>query len=480
MRLRPLLFLASLSAAAGTALAAAAVTAGLRGPLDAGQTLLAALDPGLAPPAATGRTITAAIAEAPSGNPRMPPANPRMAAQGRIDTSDQASGFVTGQALRRRVAEDPYAPLGTRIGGLIYDPAVTFSAGYSSNAEGKAGGRGAGLAIVSPELVIRSDWARHAATLALRGSYEKFSDGSIADIPTAAAEATARVDLAGRWNIAFAAGYDYSRQAISDPNFPAGATRPPDVHAFHASSALNGDFGPGIFTLEGKADYTFYADANSGGVVIDQSDRNNASFGGRLRLGYEVLPGLTPFVEGELTERLYDQRVDDSGIARSSHGAAVRAGVAFDDAPVLKGEIALGARQEVFDDKALATLSALTIDGSLVWSPTALTAITTSIATLINPSTSPTSSGSIIYDASVDLAYAYRRNLTLDWTAGVRNEQFQGAGRDWTYRLGAAATWRINRNLQLTSGYVHEWLDNSTAGRDYASDTLRVDLRLQR
>jgi hypothetical protein len=40
-------------------------------------------------------------------------------------------------------------------------------------------------------------------------------------------------------------------------------------------------------------------------------------------------------------------------------------------------------------------------------------------------------------------------------------------------------TWKLNRNLQRTSGYVHEWLVSNAAGRAYTADTLRVDMRTE-
>jgi hypothetical protein len=464
-------------------LAAAKESLGLRGALapDDATTPPVAVTP--APPPAIDTAITGAVIPKPSANPvaaKVTQAAVRATPAAPVDTSDAAKGIITGVDLRRTVAEDPYAPLGIRIGEFTYYPAVTVSGGYTTNATAAAGGSGAPLVAVAPEAVLKSNWARHEMTLTMRGSYETFPGSSAPVQPTAEILATGRLDLADRWTANLEGGYDFSRQSVSDPNFPAGAITPPAVHDGHAAIALNGGAGPSVFTLAGRAERTVYENAVTPTKIIDQSARNNDLFSGRLRLGYEVTPTFTPFVEGELAERLYDRHLDDNGIARSSHDTALRAGFAFNDAPVLSGEIAVGGRSETFDDKALATLHALTVDGSLVWSPTALVSVTTKLATSFNPGTDPASSGSVVYDGTVDLAYAYRRNLTIDWTAGVRNEHFQGTREnDWTYNLGLGTVWKLNRNLQLTSGYVHEWLGSNVAGRKFTADTLRVDLRVQ-
>jgi hypothetical protein len=376
---------------------------------------------------------------------------------------------------------DPFAALGIRAGSFIIYPSVSTGVGYTTNAAAAAGGKGSGFLAIAPELLIKSDWARHEATLAFRGSFQKFLDGSINDVPTAEVAATGRIDLPDSWTVDLDGTYHYSREAFSDPSFPAGADRAPDVNDFNASTTLNGSVGRTQVTIAGDVERTLYADAHAGAVVIDQGDRDTTLYGGRFRIGYELTPALTPFVEAEATRRVYDRRLDHNGIARASRGVALRGGVAFASGPVLSGDIAIGARRETFDDPALAGLRSLTVDGSLVWSPTPLVTVTTHLATLVNPSTNPASSGSIVYDASVNVAYAYRQNLTFDLTAGADHEHFEGIGSvHRTYRAGAGLTWKINRSLQLTGTYEHEWLVASDPAADYTSDSVRVDLKVQR
>lgn len=377
--------------------------------------------------------------------------------------------------------ENPYDALGIRAGSFILYPSLTATTGYTTNASGSAGAAGSGFGLLEPELFVQSDWARHEATLSLRGSYERFFDGVSPDKPSAGADATARIDLENEWTADLAAGATYDRQNISDASFPAGADTPPGVIGLASSAALNGNFGRATFTIAGSVDRTIYENATSGGVPVDQGDRTNTEFSGRLRVGYEATASLTPFVEGEISRRAYDRLVDNGGKQRSGTGMAARAGVAFDRGPLLKGEIAIGTTQEDFDDPTLATLSALSIDGSLVWSPTELTTVTFDASTGVNPSTNTASSGSVVYDGSVDIAYAWRRNFTINWTGEISHEHFQGTEEiDTTYDVGMSATWKINRSLHLTAGYVHEWVVSTDPTVDYQSDAVKVGLRAQR
>ncbi len=392
---------------------------------------------------------------------------------------DPLDPTATGTIRHTRPAdEDPFAAVGIRAGSFVLYPSLTTSFEHETNASG--GGRSDTLT-VTPELNVQSDWAEHAATLTLRGSYAKDFTGNTPDSPSGSAAGTGRIDLKPGWDIGLAGSYAYSQQDISDPNFPAGVDHPPGVHNLSGSAALNGAFGRKIFTLEGTLDRALYDNGTSGGAVVDQGYRNNTDFGGRLRLGYESPLGVTPFVEGEVSRRQYDHTVDDNGLRRSSVATIGRAGLAFDRGPVLTGELALGYGVELFDDPALATLRALTVDGSLVWSPTRLYTVTFTGSTAFNPGTDAASSGSVMHDGAVDVAYAWKSDLTIDWTGSVSDERFQGTGRvDTTVKTGVGATWKLSRRTWLTGGYSHKWAVSTAAGNTYQSDVLSVELRLQK
>src|SRR6185503_11005933 len=97
--------------------------------------------------------------------------------------------------LRRLPEEDPFEPVGIRAGSFILRPAIEVMAGYDTNPERVTGGRGSRLAIISPELVVRSDWERHALDADIRGSYSTYEDVPFADRPNLDAKVNGRVDV---------------------------------------------------------------------------------------------------------------------------------------------------------------------------------------------------------------------------------------------------------------------------------------------
>ncbi len=392
-------------------------------------------------------------------------------------TDDIETGAIP---LRRPVLTDPYEPLGIRAGGFVAYPSLTVTFGGTTNAAAAAGGSASTYAVLSPELLLRSDWNVHEATFGLRGSFQRYFDNLTDDRPELTAAATARLDLSDGWHTPLAASYTFRTQSPSSTDFPAGVDSPPGVHELKGSVGATRE---GLLKLQGElsADRSQYDNGASGGVPVDQGDRTNTVYGARLRAGYAVTPALAPFVEAELDWRQFDRTVDAGGLRRSGALQYLRGGIAFDRGPILTGEVKFGYGVATFDDATLATVRAFTADGNLVWSPTVLTRVTLNGATAINPSTNAASSGSVVYEGSIDVAYAWRTNITVNGTAGVRHERVQGTGEvDTGATAGLAATWRANRSLWVTAGYEHQWLDSNVAGKAFQSDAVRVELKTQR
>lgn len=375
--------------------------------------------------------------------------------------------------------DDPYAALGIRGAGYILYPSVTTTIGTTSNAAGEAGGSASSYGTVSPELRIESDWSRHAANLTLRGDYQHYFDDTDPK-PTAAIDGDVRLDISEGWQADFTAGYAYEQQSRTASDFPSPADAPPGVHDLHGSAAISGGAGRARFTAEGRVGRTTYEDATISGVPFDQGDRDNTVYAARLRAGFELTPTFTPFVEGEVSRRVFDQRIDNDAVERSSTGYALRAGVAFDRDPILMGDIAVGIAREDFDDPALSPLEALSVAGSLVWMPTELTTVSFDASTAFNPGTDPASAGSVEHDVTLDIAYAWRRNVTLGPRLGFTQERYDGGGTETTVSAGVGGTWKVNRTLHVTADYRHEWFTGTTPADDYQSDAVQVGIRVQR
>jgi len=387
---------------------------------------------------------------------------------------------ITADRLRRTIApDDPWAPPERRIGALILSSSIDVTLRGTSNAAQSGGGGDAVSVVVEPEVGLRTDWSRHGVEVNLRGAYEAFADGAAADEVSAGIDGALRLDIEDLWQADFTTAYDYGQQEPSDPDTPDGLDGRPGIHTVSAGAQLSG--GPGRLrpTLAADVVRTVFADGTSGGLPVDQGDRDNTVASARLRLGYEA-GTLTPFVEAEADRRVYDRPTDSNGFARASTGGALRAGIVLDRGPVLEGELAIGVAGVAFDDPAFDAIRTLTVDGSLVWAPTRLHTVTANVATALNPSTDVATSGSVDVSGDIGFEYAWTPQLTVGWRAGYGTERFEGVGTvEHRGSLDVEGRWRLSPHLELTALYTHEFLSSPTAGRSYEADTVQVGVRYE-
>ena len=85
--------------------------------------------------------------------------------------------------------------------------------------------------------------------------------------------------------------------------------------------------------------------------------------------------------------RIHDSFLDPYGYARDSTGFLARGGVKLKFSELLTGEAAMGYAEREYRDPRLPPISTPTLDGSLVYTPSALTTVTLRMTTTINETT---------------------------------------------------------------------------------------------
>jgi hypothetical protein len=99
--------------------------------------------------------------------------------------------------VRRRLLpdEDPFAPTGIDAGSFLLRPAVEMIGGYDSNPARSAAGKSSWYAVLSPELLVNSNWSRHEVSANLRGSYTDYENASDLNRPSLDARVNGRIDV---------------------------------------------------------------------------------------------------------------------------------------------------------------------------------------------------------------------------------------------------------------------------------------------
>ncbi|MEX0344213.1 MAG: outer membrane beta-barrel protein [Rhizobiaceae bacterium] len=396
------------------------------------------------------------------------------------DPSSERTGAIEG--FDREPEEDPYAPLGIRVGTFTLFPELEQGIAWSSNADSTSGGGEAILSETTLRLRAESDWSRHSAQIEAFGTFRQSLSGADVSEPSAGVDADLRLDLADGWAANAGVDYDLTQDSAASAVVVPGVVEQPLLHTLVGTLGVAREEGKLRLAATGRVERLIYGDADlGGGGTLSQRERNSTLATVTLRAGYEISPALVPFIEGEIGKRFYDVKTDSAGFSRSADRFAVRAGFELDLGEKLTGEIAAGWISEKPDDSRLAAVEGISALASLAWSPSRQTTVNLDAITTIETTTQPGASGSVLYDANLGVERQLRANLTGNLNAGVGFRDFVGsAGQDLLFDVEAGLTWWLNRNFGITGRGGYEIVESTVAGRDAETASVFLGVRLRR
>jgi hypothetical protein len=188
-----------------------------------------------------------------------------------------------------------------------------------------------------------------------------------------------------------------------------------------------------------------------------------------------------PFLEAEAGRRIFDDRLDSAGYARSAERYGLRAGLELDLGEKFSGEISGGWIVEAPQDDRLAPIEGISAAAALSWSPVRGTSVSFDGDTTVETTTEPGRSGSIYYSARLGLEREVRANLTVSASAGLGYRDYaEAAGEDLILDLGAGLTWWLNRHAGLTGRASYQTVTSTLPGRDTETATLFLGMKLRR
>lgn len=364
----------------------------------------------------------------------------------------------TVDGLRLRTTDTRNDTQGIRMGSFILRPSITETIGSERTT---IGGKSSTRTYIrsGAKASLTSDWSLHQLRIDAEGTWDKTLSGVRQDDPEGKIQAELRLDLSDETTATLKAGYSLRREDIGDPNAVANAVTQSDVHEYTANADVTRDLG--ILRTTAGLDFTrqVYGDAVLvNGNRLSQSERDNNTGRIRGRLGYELSPALIPFLEASYGRSLYDEHRDSLGYVRDANFYAMKAGIETDFGEKLKGELAGGYLLADFDDKALQSISAATIDGNAVWSPYRGTDVALNLRTEIEPTTTPGASGSTAYTGTMVLSQVILQNLTGQIAGGLtlRDYSTEGTPVQSVLTLGTGLTWGISRSLDFNADVAWE------------------------
>ena len=391
---------------------------------------------------------------------------------------------VPRSLVRRPVVDDkPFDPLGIRAGSFQLRPAIEVTGGYDSNpARSNTGGGASNFGIVAPELKVNSNWSRHELTANLRGSYTAYGAAPSLDRPAFDGKIDGRVDVTGRTRIDLESRLVIATDNPGSPNIQAGLARLPISTAVGGTVGVGQRFNRFDVALKGLIDRTTYQDSRfTDGTSASNQARNFDQYAAQLRTGYELTPGVVPFVELDADRRRHDLAVDSFGIGRDSQGRAAKIGTTFELSRILTGELSFGYLARDYAEPTLQNIKGPTFDGSLTWVASALTTFKLTAVTRADESTLAGVSGVFTHELGLEVDHAFRTWLdaTLKFT-GDRDSYVGIPRQDDRYAGALALTYKLTREMQLKGEVRREWLTSNQPGNNYQAYVALLGLRLQR
>ncbi|GAB4514586.1 MAG: hypothetical protein Tsb0019_12670 [Roseibium sp.] len=363
---------------------------------------------------------------------------------------------------------------GIRLGSFTLTPELGLSTGWTDNTSRSASGTSGGLYRISPDLSLTSDWSRHQFDASLRGTYTGYPDRPDDDDASVFAAANLRLDISEATRVTTSLAYSYTLEEDGSAESSSGGTD----HNHQLSGDLSATRSVGIVA----ATAAFGVDRNlyttDGG---SESARNNTLYSASLRLDGNTGSIISPFAEGSLLLRRFDDSCSDSLCEkRDANGYQLRGGVTIASGPKITGELGAGWRIEDIEDSRLDDLSGLIVDATLVWSPSRLTTVTAGLGTSFEATDIDGASGSIIYSGDLRLAHAFSDRLAGETGVGYSLRNYEGVSIEERTLTGfGGVTVALTRNVALTADYTHRRFDSSQEGSDYSENTVEAGLRFR-
>ena len=410
------------------------------------------------------------------------PINTAVPAAGSDDLVYQGLATPVPPRRNRPPVTDPYAPLGLRAGTLLVFPTIDTQIGFDSNPERRSGGsKSSGFSRTEAALTLRSDFARNELTAELRGNYSKFFSNSNADRPEAQGRIGLRVDYSRDTAFDFELRGRIDSEAPGTANLTGQAQGRPLTFQTGATAGITQRYNRLAVSVRATIDRQDFSDAPIGnGQTLSQNDRNLTQYGLRLRTGYEVTPGLIPFLEVLVDTRQRDQALDNAGFRRDSNSLQLRTGTSFEITRTLTGEVAAGYGLRDTSDNRLRDVRGAVAEGTLTWAISPLTTLRLRAATDFDETTQAGSAGALTRRLTGELSHALLRNLTITATGSAARSEFNGINRtDDILRASLGLEYSVTRNLVLRASYVNDKTISNTPGNSISGNTYLFGARFQ-
>lgn len=319
----------------------------------------------------------------------------------------------------------------------------------------------------------------------LRGSY---SAGASAEL-SYELDGNARIDsltLDGSYDYKFdaltAAGlkgsFTLSQDDPDEPGSPPNVAQMPLEASASVEANVTRDLGFVDLQLRGSAARSVYGDTTYIDDTTSSNDYQNvtaAGVGGRASV--KLTPGVTAFVDGDVTYETYDEASPSLLVKLDNTTYTARTGLNAKFLETLELEGSLGLAYRDFADDTLEDFSAVLYGARAVFRPDETLTLTGDLTTTVDsPGTIAGATAKVTYAATGEAAYQVNPWLRLRWSAGWSQAHYEGSdGEEDKRNVGLGADYLLNEHMDATADYT---FTRTTTTPDPAEDEQRLMLGL--
>ena len=367
---------------------------------------------------------------------------------------------------------------------LIMYPSVSVSYGYNDNLLRAATNLIADSFVeVQPAFNVKTDWDNHELSFEsnvkvrnyLSQKDENFIDG--------------RLMLGGRldysaWEsfaLRLSQEWQHEERGTFNRNF---GSRP----TTYTMSGLTGiwDYQRDRYfhTLTAAATFFDYNDTDAVAFTdSNQDDRDRWEYTLTERLGYEAFDRTLVYIEPSIGWRRYAQRGDDFGFFRDSSSWQMLVGVWYDFTEKTSMDIAVGRLGRSYDDPRLRDISVPTLRAKLLWNPTEVTTITTTLKRDVVEQIIGDNGGAVDTTLSVqfDWELFYQNIISVGASYGTLESDTGGFSASFVNKTKSAfvaARRHLNEHMTISGQYNFTTREGSIPGSDYTANTWLLKLHL--
>lgn len=389
--------------------------------------------------------------------------------------------ITDNRTTARLFRQEPYDPVGIKIGSFVLFPELDLGTSYYSNVFHAPSAKSDFAFDVVPSARLVSNWSRHALEFSATGILSFYNEFQTEDDRDYQLEARGRLDITSRANIQALISRQQSFEDRSALDASSVGTRPKIIED-QAEAAYNQRFNRLSLQFRGSiSDYT-YGSTEDNGVVTSNRDRDYTQYEEAARAMWELKPELSPFFEVAVNHRDYSEAAQSDGINRTSNGQRYRFGISFgNDGEIVRGEISLGYGIQTPTDSRLHPVDGLIIDANATWRVTPLTSILFNAISDVSETTTTDVGGAFYRFAGIEIRHELRSYLVVSAAFNYSNQDSQdGVISDNEFREIFGIEYYADRNTVLYGRYAHVNFDGIGIPNDYIGDEVHVGIRFRR